>query len=165
MEIDTQKVDEAVLGLLYLTLHDGRRAWKGMDWDTLERLFRNGLIENPASKAKSAVLTDQGLREAEGAFERLFSKRPDPSWENLPNYKNTKICPAGGTTGFICRNAIDGKPFFRVYEADGIFIDYRLGHDDLEVTITHETQASFYRSENVDLLDHSPEVLGLNERE
>jgi hypothetical protein len=29
MEIDTEKVDEAVLALLYLTLHDGARAWKG----------------------------------------------------------------------------------------------------------------------------------------
>jgi hypothetical protein len=31
MEIDTQKVDEAVLALLYLTLHNGARAWKGFD--------------------------------------------------------------------------------------------------------------------------------------
>ena len=165
MEIDTHKIDEAVLGLLYLTLHDGRRAWKGMDWDTLDRLFQNGLIENPASKAKSVVLTDQGLREAEGAFERQFATRPDRSWKNLPNHKNTKVCPAGGTTGFICRDAIDGKPFFRVYEENHTFVDYRLGHDDLEVTISHETQASFYRSQNDDVLDHSPEVLGINEPE
>ena len=165
MEIDTHKIDEAVLGLLYLTLHDERRAWKGIDWDTLDRLFRSGLIENPASKAKSVVLTDQGLREAKRAFERQFAKRPDTSWKILPNHKNTKVCPAGGITGVICRNAIDGKPFFRVYEEDYTFVDYRLGHDDLEVTITHDTQASFYRSENDDVLDHSPEVLGLNEPE
>lgn len=29
MEIDKQKIDEAVLGLLYLTLHDDGRAWRG----------------------------------------------------------------------------------------------------------------------------------------
>ena len=28
MKIDEQKIDEAVLGLLYLTLHEGCRAWK-----------------------------------------------------------------------------------------------------------------------------------------
>jgi len=28
MEIDTEKVDEAVLALMYLTLHEGTRAWK-----------------------------------------------------------------------------------------------------------------------------------------
>ena len=35
MDIDTDKIDEAVLALLYLTLHDGVRAWKGHDWDGL----------------------------------------------------------------------------------------------------------------------------------
>jgi hypothetical protein len=29
--IDTEKIDEAVLALLYLTLPDGSRAWKGFD--------------------------------------------------------------------------------------------------------------------------------------
>jgi hypothetical protein len=32
MKIDTDKVDEAVLALVYLTLHDGARARKGFDW-------------------------------------------------------------------------------------------------------------------------------------
>ena len=32
MEIDHDKIDDAVLGLLWLTLHDERRAWKGFDW-------------------------------------------------------------------------------------------------------------------------------------
>jgi hypothetical protein len=36
MEIDTEKIDEAVL---YLTLHDGTRAWKGLDWDTMNRFM------------------------------------------------------------------------------------------------------------------------------
>jgi hypothetical protein len=29
MNIDTEEIDEAVLALLFLTLHDGSRAWKG----------------------------------------------------------------------------------------------------------------------------------------
>jgi hypothetical protein len=38
MEIDFDKIDDAVLGLLWLTLHDERRAWKGFDWGALDRL-------------------------------------------------------------------------------------------------------------------------------
>jgi hypothetical protein len=75
MEIDTEKVDEAVLALLYLTLHDGARAWKGFDWDTLNRLHAKGLISDPVGKAKSVVLTDEGLRAAEQGFRKLFTKR------------------------------------------------------------------------------------------
>lgn len=45
MEFDTDKIDDATLALLYLTLHDRTRAWKGHDWDTLDRLHEKGLIE------------------------------------------------------------------------------------------------------------------------
>ena len=77
MEIDTNKIDEAVLGLLWLTLHDGRRAWKGFDWGALDRLHEKGLIADPANKAKSVVLTDEGLTRAEELFKALFT-RPTP---------------------------------------------------------------------------------------
>ncbi len=72
--IDTDRIDEAVLALLSLTLHDGVRAWKGFDWNTLGRLHGKGLIEDPVNKNKSVVLTDEGLRESERLFERLFCK-------------------------------------------------------------------------------------------
>ena len=72
MDIDTDKIDEAVLALLFLTLHDGVRAWKGHDWDVLDRLYRKGMIDNPVGKAKSVVLTDQGLSESERLFRKLF---------------------------------------------------------------------------------------------
>ncbi len=38
MEPDTDRIDEAVLALLYLSLHDGTRAWKSFDWDAMNRL-------------------------------------------------------------------------------------------------------------------------------
>ena len=72
MDIDTDKIDEAVLALLFLTLHDGVRAWKGHDWDVLDRLYRKGMIDNPVGKAKSVVLTDEGLSESERLFRELF---------------------------------------------------------------------------------------------
>jgi hypothetical protein len=77
VEIDTDKIDNAVLGLLWLTLHEQRRAWKGFDWETLDRLHQKGLIADPANKAKSVVLSDEGLRRAQKAFRALFT-RPTP---------------------------------------------------------------------------------------
>jgi hypothetical protein len=76
MDIDENKVDEAVLALLWLTLHDERRAWKGFDWDALDRLHRKGLILDPVGKAKSIVLTDEGLRRSEELFAELFEREP-----------------------------------------------------------------------------------------
>ena len=74
MEIDRDKIDEAVLALLWLTLHDERRAWKGFDWDALERLHGRGLIADPVNKAKSVILTDEGLRQSEELFRALFTR-------------------------------------------------------------------------------------------
>ena len=74
MDIDTDKIDEAVLALLHLTLHDGSRAWKGHDWDAMDRLYRKGMIHDPVGKAKSVVLTDEGLAESERLFRQLFER-------------------------------------------------------------------------------------------
>ena len=74
MEIDTERIDEAVLALLYLGLHDGQRVWKSFDWDAMDRLHANGLISDPVGRAKSVVLTDEGLEEAKRLFEVLFAK-------------------------------------------------------------------------------------------
>ncbi len=74
MGIDTEKIDDVVLALLWLTLHDERRAWKGFDWDTMGRLHQKGMIADPVNKAKSVVLTDEGLRRAEELFEELFTR-------------------------------------------------------------------------------------------
>jgi len=32
MELDVEKIDQAVLALLALGRHDGYRAWKSFDW-------------------------------------------------------------------------------------------------------------------------------------
>ena len=64
MNIDTDQVDEAVLALLQLGLHEGNRAWKGFDWDAMQRLHAKGYISDPDGKAKSVVFTDAGLRES-----------------------------------------------------------------------------------------------------
>jgi hypothetical protein len=79
MEYDTEKVDEAVLALLWLTCHDvneyGARAWKGHDWDVLDRLHEKGFLGDPKSKAKSVAVTPQGLAKSQELFHKLFAKK------------------------------------------------------------------------------------------
>jgi hypothetical protein len=75
MPIDERKIDEAVLGLLYLTLHEDGRAWKGFDWKSLDRLHRMGLIKDPVNKNKSVVLTEKAIAESKRIFQLLFEKR------------------------------------------------------------------------------------------
>ncbi|HEY6433765.1 MAG TPA: DUF6429 family protein [Acetobacteraceae bacterium] len=74
MDIDTDKIDDAVLALLYLTLHDKIRAWKGHDWNALDRLHRKGMLYGPVGKVRSVVLTDEGLAESERLFRKLFGR-------------------------------------------------------------------------------------------
>ncbi len=74
MALNTDKIDDAALALLYLTLHDGWRAWKGMDWDVLGRLHDKGMIDNPVGKVKSVVFTEEGLQRAKALFEEMFEK-------------------------------------------------------------------------------------------
>lgn len=74
-ELDQEKIDQCVLALLRLTLHDGARAWKGFDFDVMERLFQQGYIEDPRGKAKSVVLTKEGLARSEELFKEWFGKK------------------------------------------------------------------------------------------
>jgi Domain of unknown function (DUF6429) len=77
MEYDEGKVDEYTLALLYLVAQDrqdgyGARAWKGFDWDTMNRLHEKGLISNPISKAKSVAMSEEGFKKAEKLFKKHF---------------------------------------------------------------------------------------------
>ena len=73
MDYDKDKIDEIVLALLYLTTHEqGAKAWKGMDWEAMNRLHEKGYIGNPISKAKSVLLTQEGARLSEEFFKKHF---------------------------------------------------------------------------------------------
>ncbi len=75
MDYDYDKIDEMVLALLRLGLHEGVRVWKGHDWDAMERLHAKGLISDPQSKAKSVVLTEEGERRSRELFEQHFTRK------------------------------------------------------------------------------------------
>lgn len=82
MKTNLEKIDEAVLALLHLTsFREGSGefaitcAWKGHDWEALNRLHEKGLISDPKNKNKSIVLTDQGAKQSEFLFEQLFCEQ------------------------------------------------------------------------------------------
>jgi hypothetical protein len=78
MEYDKDRVDDAALALLFLTTfkdHGLVRAWKGLDWDVLSRLFEKGFIQDPKGKARSVIMTEQGQRRSEELFQHLFGAK------------------------------------------------------------------------------------------
>jgi hypothetical protein len=75
MDFDTDRIDDAILALLRLGLHDYGRVWKTFDWDAMNRLHEKGLISNPVGKAKSVELTVAGAERSEQLFRELFVKR------------------------------------------------------------------------------------------
>jgi hypothetical protein len=77
MGIDEEKVDDMVLALLFLTTFKDKprwRAWKGHNWDSLDRLNQKGYISDPATKAKSVLLTEEGVKRSRDLFEKYFTK-------------------------------------------------------------------------------------------
>jgi len=76
MGIDGEKLDQVVLALLYLNSFkqgDGRRAWKSLPWSVLDSLHEKGYISDPATKAKSVWLSDEGDKLSKELFEKLFA--------------------------------------------------------------------------------------------
>ena len=91
MNYDEEKVDDAVLALLWLTSYTERiggvnmkRTWKGHDFQVLDRLHEAGFIENPVSKAKSLVFTVEGAKRSKELFRRLFCEDQDENDEDAP---------------------------------------------------------------------------------
>src|SRR5262249_37482193 len=76
MEINTDRIDDCVLALLLLGRHDGQQVWKSFDWAAMQRLHEKGLISDPVGRAKSVVLTNEGLDKAERLFRELFGMNP-----------------------------------------------------------------------------------------
>ncbi len=78
MDYDTDKIDEAVLALLSLTLHDtsefGALALKDHDSDVLNRLYERGWIHDPATDSKSVVLNPESIKKSRQLFDQLFGK-------------------------------------------------------------------------------------------
>lgn len=78
MKYDKDKVDEMTLALMYLVMwSEGGcgRAWKGFDWDTMDRLHQKGFISDPKGKAKSVGVSPEGMKMAGELFKKYFNSR------------------------------------------------------------------------------------------
>ncbi|SHL24680.1 DUF6429 family protein [Phytopseudomonas punonensis] len=73
MNYDEKRIEEAVLALLTTFSFDGGRSWKGYDFDVMNALHEQGLIDDPRGKNKSVWLTEEGLNRGNTLAERLFA--------------------------------------------------------------------------------------------
>jgi len=75
MGINDEKLEQTVLALLQMNLSDrsGTRAWKSLPWSVMDSLHQKGYITNPATKAKSVCLTEEGAKLSVELFEKLFA--------------------------------------------------------------------------------------------
>lgn len=78
MEYDKDKVDEMVLALLYLTSSTdpyATRSWKGLNLETLDRLYEKGLIGDPRLKSPTVELSKEGAKLSKELFFRYFDAK------------------------------------------------------------------------------------------
>ena len=76
MDYDKDKVDDAVLALMFLTSFSDKgvpKSWKGHDFDALSRLHEKGYISDPIGK--SVLLTEDGYKRSQDLFKRLFNPK------------------------------------------------------------------------------------------
>lgn len=115
MTLDTDKIDDAALALLSLTLHDGDRVWKGIDWEITDRLFAKGLIYDPKNKGKSLSLTPGGVihQDRTSTISRLYLCCLRPCRRPLDQRQfDAGRSPTGQLwqgTG-ACTPGVDGRP-------------------------------------------------------
>src|SRR3954447_19941893 len=64
--IDTDRIDEAVLALLYLGLHDRWRAWKSFDWGALDRLHAKACSPTPPARPSRSCSPRRGCARPSG---------------------------------------------------------------------------------------------------
>ncbi len=72
MEYDDKLIEEAMLALLVAFSFENGNAWKGFDFETMNRLHEHGFISDPVNKNKSIWLTAEGLERGRQIADRLF---------------------------------------------------------------------------------------------
>lgn len=90
MTYDQARIDDAVLALLAAFSFDNGRAWKGFEFEVMDRLFQQGLIDNPKGRAKSVWLTQRGLARGRECAQCLFGgSLPKPRCASSACYSPT----------------------------------------------------------------------------
>ncbi|HOV23367.1 MAG TPA: DUF6429 family protein [Candidatus Marinimicrobia bacterium] len=75
MKYDKDEVDNMILALLFLTSSSdqyGTKAWKGFDFEALDRLYQKGLISDPKDKSATLSLSEKGAKLSKELFFKYF---------------------------------------------------------------------------------------------
>ncbi|WP_223596382.1 DUF6429 family protein [Pseudomonas sp. A-R-19] len=72
MEYDEKLIEGAVLALLATFSSDSGNAWKGFDFEVMNRLHEHGFISDPVNRNKSIWLTEEGLERGRRIADQLF---------------------------------------------------------------------------------------------
>ncbi|WP_372436723.1 DUF6429 family protein, partial [Pandoraea sputorum] len=72
MKYNEKLIEYAVLALLVAFRSEYGNAWKGFDFEIMNRLHEHGFISNPVNKRKSIWLTAEGLERGRQIADQLF---------------------------------------------------------------------------------------------
>jgi hypothetical protein len=91
MATNTDKIDDAVLALLHLTLHDQSHASAGFAPEVLVRLHEKGMIEDPAGRSDSVELTPDGLQRSKALYATMFAAPSAEVHSAETKYPNVRV--------------------------------------------------------------------------
>jgi hypothetical protein len=73
MKIETDRIDEATLALLWLVLHDYTYAQKTFDRETLDRLRNKGVLSDINGEADCVAFSEEGRTRAAELYRATFA--------------------------------------------------------------------------------------------
>lgn len=85
MKYDEKLIEGTVLALLTTFSSDNGNAWKGFDFQIMNRLHEHGFIRNPVNKSKSIWLTVEGQERGRQMADRLFGVTAQPAQVSNPD--------------------------------------------------------------------------------
>src|SRR5260370_4616458 len=96
MDVDAEKVQQAVLALLHLNTFDeksGKRAWNALPWSVMDQLHDKGYISDPATRNKSVWLSDEGARLGRRAIGRgwIYGSRAHHGRSHQPSIRRVHV--------------------------------------------------------------------------
>ncbi|MBX8494522.1 DUF6429 family protein [Pseudomonas cichorii] len=84
MKYDDKLIEDAVLALLATFSFDRGNAWKGFDFEVMNRLHEHGFISDPVNRNKSIWLTEEGLERGRQIADRLFGESAEAGHDSNP---------------------------------------------------------------------------------
>lgn len=71
-DVDTDRVDQTILALLWLNLKVTGAAWRGFDWEAMARRHGRGLISNRSERPTPLNCPQKDLRRPDACLTKCF---------------------------------------------------------------------------------------------